>query len=57
MITAFLECACDQVSFTPAVDTAVSASVLGPLVTHTLTAATTTNADTSSAYCTDNYED
>ena len=57
MITAFLECACDQVSFTPAVDTAVSASVLGPLVTHTLTAATTTNADTSSAYCTNNYED
>ena len=35
----------------------MSASVLGPLVTQTLTAATTNNADTSFAYCTDNFRD
>ena len=35
----------------------MSASVLGPLVTQTLTAATTTNADTSFTYCTDNWQD
>jgi len=57
MITVFLECACNQISFTPAIYSPLSASRLGPLVTQTLPTATTTNADTSFAYCTDNYQD
>jgi len=57
MVTIFLECACDQISFTPAVYIPLSASRLGPLITQTLPTATTTNADTSSAYCTDNFQD